>query len=166
MFQQGRRTKAVSPIIATIILLAIVVTTSFGVVYWMGGITSQYAKIERIELADSSVSSKGGGDVTTWTIVINLKNTGTSPVIITDTYLNDRPLAKIGATERQNPAAGNGCWYAACSTVPSGSSASFVMVVKNGGNGQPFTSLSSGIFVNLKLQSAGGMNYLRLLELS
>jgi hypothetical protein len=96
---------------------------------------------------------------------MNLKNTGTSAATITDVFINDQPCL-FSATTPPNPASGNASWYAASTTIASGASATFVVVVENGGTLQPFTSLSSGTTINFKLHSAGGMDYLKLAELS
>ncbi len=41
--------KAVSPVIATVILVAVAITISVAVAYWMGGISSQYTKFENLD---------------------------------------------------------------------------------------------------------------------
>ena len=158
--------KAVSPVIATVILVAVAITISVAVAYWMGGISSQYTKFEKVEVVNAIVSSAGSGTAMTWTITMSLKNTGTSAATITDLFINDQPLG-VSAVNPPVPTAGNGSWYAASPTIASGAAASFVVVVKNdvvGGTG-PFKMLSSGTTVNFKLHSAGGMDYLKLAEL-
>jgi len=159
--------KAVSPVIATVILVAVAITISVAVAYWMGGISSQYTKFEKVEVVNAIVSSTGTPGAMTWTVKMSLKNTGTSSATITDVYLNDRPLTNSGAVNPPLPTPGNGGWFSATPTVASGASATFVMVVRNdiaAGTG-PFKSLSSGTTVNFKLHSAGGMDYLKLAEL-
>ena len=158
--------KAVSPVIATVILVAVAITISVAVAYWMGGISSQYTKFEKVEVVNAIVSSAGSGTAMTWTITMSLKNTGTSAATITDLFINDQPCA-VSAVNPPVPAVGTGSWYAASPTIASGAAAQFVVVVKNdvvGGAG-PFKMLSSGTTVNFKLHSAGGMDYLKLAEL-
>jgi flagellin-like protein len=160
--------KAVSPVIATVILVAVAITISVAVAYWMGGISSQYTKFEKVEVVNAIVASSGSGTAMTWTITMSLKNTGTSSATISDVYLNDRPLTDSVAVNPPVPTAGNGGWYSATHTIASGASATFILVVKNdipAGTG-PFKSLSSGTSVNFKLHSAGGMDYIKLAELT
>jgi flagellin-like protein len=160
--------KAVSPVIATVILVAVAITISVAVAYWMGGISSQYTKFEKVEIVNAIVTSTGTPGAMTWTIKMSLKNTGTSSATITDVYLNDRPLTQSTVVYPAVPttSAGNGAWNADLKTVPSGASANFVILVMNGGGTtMPFNSLSSGTTVNFKLHSAGGMDYLKLAEL-
>jgi len=164
--------KAVSPVIATVILVAVAITISVAVAYWMGGISSQYTKFEKVEVVNAIVSSAGSGTAMTWTITMSLKNTGTSAATITDLFINDQPLAMDLALPL-DATAGNGQWYAGTplaigsTTIASGASAQFFVIVRNdvvGGTG-PFKMLSSGTTVNFKLHSAGGMDYLKLAEL-
>ena len=160
--------KAVSPVIATVILVAVAITISVAVAYWMGGISSQYTKFEKVEVVNAIVTPSGSGSAMTWTVSMSLKNTGTSAATITDVYLNDQPLTDSVLVTPPSPAIGNGGWYSATHTIASGSSATFIIVVRNdiaSGTG-PFKSLSSGTTVNFKLHSAGGMDYLKLAELS
>ena len=157
--------KAVSPVIATIILLAVVITTSFTVALWTGGVSTQYVQHEKIEVGTAQASSSSSWSLTTWTITVPIKNSGTSTATITGVYLNDKPLANSGAANPPSPDAGNGGWYAASPVLASGSSGSLVVVVRSGGAGQPFTSLSPGVCVNLRLHSASGMDYVKLVEL-
>lgn len=42
--------RAVSPVIATVILVAVAITVSVAVAYWMGGIAGQYTSFEKIEV--------------------------------------------------------------------------------------------------------------------
>ena len=167
MYKKNR--KAVSPVIATVILVAVAITISVAVAYWMGGISSQYTKFEKVEVQNAIVTQNPAG---LWTIVVKLKNTGTSQCSITDAFINDRSLgtgisyATSGAFGSP-PAVGSGLgtWgYLTTATLASGATGEVTIAVANGGGGQ-FTSLSSGTTLNLKFHSAGGMDYLKLVEL-
>jgi flagellin-like protein len=158
--------KAVSPVIATVILVAVAITISVAVAYWMGGISSQYTKFEKVEVQNAVVTQNPTG---TWTVIVNLKNTGTSQCTITDMYVNDRPLtaetSAYTSTMTAEATPGAGKWgYKTSTTIASGASAEFTVSVMNGGSGV-FSALTAGTTVNLKFHSAGGMDYLKLCEL-
>ncbi|MCJ7771405.1 DUF4352 domain-containing protein, partial [Candidatus Bathyarchaeota archaeon] len=53
-----RSRKGISPVIATVILVAVAITVSVSVAYWMGGISSLYTRLEKIEV-QSAVATKG-----------------------------------------------------------------------------------------------------------
>ena len=50
--------KGISPVIATVILVAVAITVSVSVAYWMGGISSLYTRLEKIE--DQSITADKG----------------------------------------------------------------------------------------------------------
>ena len=49
--RKKRSRRAVSPVIATVILVAIAITVSVAVAYWMGGIAGTFTTFEQVELA-------------------------------------------------------------------------------------------------------------------
>ena len=158
MYTKNR--KAVSPVIATVILVAVAITISVAVAYWMGGISSQYTKFEKVEVSNAIISTPAAG---TWNIQVTLKNTGTSSATINDVFINDRPLAKLSPPVAL---AGNGAWDNSVTTIASGATLTIDLQVMNGGaTTQPFYALSAGTTINMKFHSAGGMDYLKLIEL-
>ncbi len=83
--------KGVSPVIATVILVAVAITISVAVAYWMGSITSQYTRIEKLEVTNIQVSTQGSN----YTILISVRNTGTIDVTVTDLYVNQTPYSSL-----------------------------------------------------------------------
>ena len=63
-----RKRKGISPVIATVVLVAVTITVVIGVAYWLGGISSQYTSFEKVEIRDSSIviDSYGRILVTGW----------------------------------------------------------------------------------------------------
>jgi flagellin-like protein len=78
-----KNTKALSPVVASIILIAVTVAVSIAVAAWMGALTVGFMDTEQV--AFSAVSF----DTTTETVAFDLKNTGTSPEVISYIYVND-----------------------------------------------------------------------------
>jgi flagellin-like protein len=154
-----RERKAISPVIATVILVAVAITVAVGVSYWMSGISSQYTSFEKVEIqtgyATYNVST------TSWTVTLSIKNSGSADATITHVFLNDVPCltANYGATSA--PA---GSWGTDFSTLglslTAGQPGTVLVYIDNG-----YLSLSSGTTVNVKLHSAGGMDYIKLIRL-
>jgi len=46
-----RERRAISPVIATVILVAVAITVAVGVSYWMSGIAGQYTAFEKVEIS-------------------------------------------------------------------------------------------------------------------
>ena len=85
--------KAVSPVIATVILVAVAITVAVAVAYWMGGIAGQYTKFEKVEV-QSGWSVKNGTQG--WVITMELKNTGSASATLIRIFVNDVPLNSTG----------------------------------------------------------------------
>jgi flagellin-like protein len=97
--------KALSPVVASIILIAVTVAVSIAVAAWMGALTIGFmGGSEQVEIRTITFAA---GPPKTATLTI--KNTGTSPVTIKEVYVNsanqtlanldpDVPLS-VGANE-------------------------------------------------------------------
>jgi flagellin-like protein len=157
--------KAVSPVIATVILVAVAITISVAVAYWMGGISSQYTKFEKVEV--SSAVCDWDSTNLRWTVTLTLKNTGTSTCTITNAYVNDRDVSTYGDATGVLAQNGNASTdiEVAGRTLSSGGSTSVHIYISHSGSGGTFEKLSAGTTINLKFHSAGGMDYLKLVEL-
>jgi len=73
--------KALSPVVASIILIAVTVAVSIAVAAWMGALTFTFTATEQIQVTDLDFPSAN-------TIVVTAKNTGTSPVTINEAWVN------------------------------------------------------------------------------
>jgi hypothetical protein len=151
----GRR--AVTPVIATVIVLAVGITIAVAVAFWMTGIASQYTKVEKVEiqLGVCTWNSTGGY----WKIEIKLKNTGTKTATLIQAFVNDAEVqnydnnsAVIGETSTN---------MTSPISIDSG-----VTLVINLYISQGYESLSMGTMVNISLRSSGGMDYPLLVELA
>lgn len=163
--------KAVSPVIATVILVAVAITVAVGVSYWMGGISSQYTQFEKVEV-QSGVCS---WDATAfeWQIVCKLKNSGTAPATLNSIFINDVEVDTYNVA-----VAGEGEATTSMTnteSIESGATTTVTIYVDGVGDvGEAATpvagtdywkSVTSGTTVNIKIHSAGGMDYIKLIEL-
>src|SRR3972149_4699032 len=87
-----RNKRAVSPVIATVILVAIAITVAVAVAYWIGGISGQYTQFEKIEVTTAYAS----GNTTHWDVTLNLKNSGTTQATVTDVFVNAKSYVDYG----------------------------------------------------------------------
>jgi flagellin-like protein len=153
-----QKRKAVSPVIATVILVAVAITVSVGVSYWMGGISSQYTQFEKIEIQTGYSTSSAGG----WLVDLSLKNSGSATSTITHLFINDVPVALT------TPVGSAFVALTVVTDIPetglsldAGESAAVQIWVAI-----DYASLSAGTTVNVKLHSAGGMDYIKLIRLT
>jgi flagellin-like protein len=71
-----RSKKALSPVVASIILIAVTVAVSIAVAAWMGALTFTFMKTETYNIV--SMSFTGASNATNNAIVLRIQNTGTS----------------------------------------------------------------------------------------
>ena len=84
---EGRlKKRAVSPVIATVILVAVAITVAVAVSYWMGGIIPQYTKFESAEINCLTYGFESGDSENI--IVLRIVNTGTVTFNITGIFVN------------------------------------------------------------------------------
>ena len=145
-----------SPVIATVILVAVAITVSVAVAYWMGGIAGQYTKFEKVEIQSTRAVINNPGE---WTVTMKLKNTGTATANLIGVFINDIEVDTYDTIFE----AGN--WTTSMLTtqaITSGDTLTIEIYISSTKLG---TTLSSGTTVNIKVHSAGGMDYISLVEL-
>jgi len=76
--------KALSPVVASIILIAVTVAVSIAVAAWMGALTFTFTKTEELKI--TGVAWKG---TTTKTVEISVTNTGASTVTLSKAYIDN-----------------------------------------------------------------------------
>jgi flagellin-like protein len=89
-----RSKKALSPVIAAIILIAVTVAVSIAVAAWMGALTFTFMGYEKLEITTAKWTWTSGG--TDRYVNIIVANTGTKDVTIKQININ---YAKVPATD-------------------------------------------------------------------
>jgi len=79
-----RSRKALSPVVASIILIAVTVAVSIAVAAWMGALTFNFMATEQLKITNLQFPVNG-------TVSLTMLNTGTSPVTITEFHVNNGP---------------------------------------------------------------------------
>ena len=82
-----RSKKALSPVVASIILIAVTVAVSIAVAAWMGALTIGFMGSSSITITDYSFVGTSGSANNS--ITITMKNTGTKQVIISNVKVNN-----------------------------------------------------------------------------
>lgn len=147
-----------SPVIATVILVAVAITVAVAVAYWMGGIAGQYTKFEKVEIQSGVCTNNG----TFWTIELKMKNTGTATSSLISAFINE---VEVDNYDETGPVAG--VWATNLNTtvttvVTSGDTVTVFFWMDSAKAG---TTLTSGTTINIKIHSSGGMDYIKLVEL-
>jgi len=152
--------KAVSPVIATVILVAVAITVAVAVAYWMSGIAGQYTKFEKVEI-QTAYSTRVTAAPSGWDVAMEIKNTGSAASTLIRAFVNDVPIAQANYSASQIVVGAIACSFPYTGvTVDSGNSTTLYIYISD-----TYKNLSSGTTVNIKLHSAGGMDYIKLVEL-
>jgi flagellin-like protein len=78
--------KALSPVVASIILIAVTVAVSIAVAAWMGALTFSFMGTEQLRI--SKITWNWNTDPAVRTFVINVNNTGTKDMTISQVLVN------------------------------------------------------------------------------
>ncbi len=144
----SRDKRGISPVVATVILVAVTIVVAVAVAYWMGGIAGLYTRFEKVEI--SSAYATYSSTYTNWTVTINLKNTGSADATITDLLINGKPYSQHANVTL-------------ITTLPvsvaSGQSATIQFRIERGGGFNP------GVSIEIKLHSASGQDYPKTITL-
>jgi len=76
--------KALSPVVAAIILIAVTVAVSIAVAAWMGALTFTFMKTEELKITSMTFPSSATSNIT-----LTIKNPGTSKVTLSSVRVND-----------------------------------------------------------------------------
>lgn len=142
-----RNKKALSPVIATVILVAVTIVVAVAVSYWMGGIAGLYTRFEKVEVVKSYAVKGSDGN---YTVTIELKNSGSADATINYVLVNGKALEDYGGNITITPTLP--------ATIQLGKSTSFSIWI----DGDLF---ESGTTIDLKFHSAAGKDYPVMLAL-
>jgi flagellin-like protein len=90
--------RAVSPVIATIIIVAVAIVMSIAVAYWVLGLAGTFTRYEKIEIMSAYADHSKGY----WNITATLRNTGSASATINLILLNGKPLDSYENAEVYN----------------------------------------------------------------
>jgi len=82
-----RSKKALSPVVASIILIAVTVAVSIAVAAWMGALTIGFTATEQLTITSVTVTSGSPGSA-----VIGVSNTGTSSLTINQVWVGNTQI--------------------------------------------------------------------------
>jgi flagellin-like protein len=116
--------KALSPVVAAIILIAVTVAVSIAVAAWMGSLTIGF--METSELTITEMTFTAGDTSLTGVISVDVTNSGTSAVTVSMVKVNGGTMEKDGSTGDQ--------WSIDVEPIPAGTGATITIntIVANG----------------------------------
>jgi flagellin-like protein len=93
-----QKRRAVSPVIATVILIAVAVALGIAVAFWASGLTSSFSKYEKLGVnTQYAVANTGTSAAPGWIINLGGQNTGSSDATITQIQINGVPYTLVSS---------------------------------------------------------------------
>jgi len=80
----------ISPVVATVILVAVAIVIAIAVAFWASGLVGIFTRFEKLEITSAVY------DPAAMQVELLVRNTGSSPATIDDIYVNGQPLTLIG----------------------------------------------------------------------
>jgi hypothetical protein len=157
-----KKRKALSRIIAPIILVAVTVTVALGM-YWVGDVTTHYMSFEKI-MIEVGYSVFIPGDIGGWEITLSLKDSGSDAATITYVIINETPISLLDPIPTGFADANPGT--VVCNIpvsgleIAPGETRSVKIWIDN-----DFASLSSNTVINVILRTRNGMDYYKFIRL-
>jgi flagellin-like protein len=90
---KGRKNSGISPVVATVILVAVAIVIAIAVAFWASGLVGIFTRFEKLEIL--SAYQDTGDNVKN--IVIRVRNTGSSPTSITEVVINGVSVKSVDA---------------------------------------------------------------------
>jgi FlaG/FlaF family flagellin (archaellin) len=139
--------KAISPVIATVIIVAVAIAISIAVALWLTGIVGGFTTVENLQIT-YAYANKTNDE---WEITLRVENKGTGTATIDEVFINGVPIRQINGANI-TPTIGNGI------SINPGQSQSITINL-------PSTGFSSGQQVEVKLHTASGKEYPKMVTL-
>ncbi|MEM0172176.1 MAG: archaellin/type IV pilin N-terminal domain-containing protein [Thermoproteota archaeon] len=144
--------RGISPVITTVILVAVGIALAVAIGLWMSGLVSTFTRFEKLEITSAYAIANTTNN--TWKVYVTAKNTGSADATITSVLINGIPdsnwkndSATIDPSPSSSPV-----------TINVGSEQTFTITLYKGKQ-IGSTTLTSGITINIVLHSAAGKDY-------
>jgi hypothetical protein len=155
-----RNKKAVSTVIATIIIVAIAIVMSIAVAYWMLGLGGAFTRFEKLEFTSGyCVARPVNATLTYFDIRMKLKNTGSSALTISEIFVNGVPWSDLANTVSTNLLGPDPTYSSNVTLEPGGAKDNGLITLKSS------TTWKSGMAVEVMIRTAGGKDYPKVIIL-
>jgi len=154
---RNTRRKGVSPVIATVILVAIAIVVSIAAAFWMTGLLGSFTSYERVQITASYATRSGDK----YTVYLGMTNIGTANVTVTAILINDKPYtAYVGVSISITVDGGSPYTSLPVSFAPG---QSFKLEIN--GNGFTTSAFRPGSTIKVSILTASGVTYDRTITL-
>jgi len=142
--------KAISPVIATVIIVSVAIAIAVAVAFWMTGITGLFTRYEKLEIV-SAYATTGASSPYKWILNITVRNTGTTDVTVDSIFINGKPLSEWS---------GYVSITGSLPTLTTGDQSNIILYIK-----EEAGKFTSGQIIEVKLHTAAGNEYPKSVQL-
>ena len=142
--------RAISPVIATVIIVSVAIAIAVAVAFWMTGITGLFTRYEKLEVISAYAT---GSESAGWTVVLEVRNTGTTDVTIDEIFINGKPYNEWSEVSL------TGTVTSLPEPLPTGESRTIKISIGSG------SGFKSGQIVEIKVHTAAGNEYPKSVQL-
>jgi len=136
-----KNAKALSPVVASIILIAVTVAVSIAVAIWMGALTTGFMATEQVTITNVQFGGTSG-TADTW-VSLTVNNTATTSVVLNDFFVNNVKYTTFVDTSHDLPESipANAGYVINCTVANMVSGSNYALkVVSAKGNPFPYTA--------------------------
>ncbi|WP_448577394.1 DUF4352 domain-containing protein [Thermosphaera sp.] len=143
--------KAISPVIATVIIVAVAIAISIAVALWLTGIVGGFTAVENLQIT-YAYANKIGNE---WLVTLQVENKGTGTATIDEIFINGVPIRTKNTT------------YLSISdtSIPAGGKANINITLNTDLHELTGLTFSSGQQIEIKLHTASGKEYPKMVTL-
>jgi len=100
----GRKSSGISPVVATVILVAVAIVIAIAVAFWASGLVGVFTRFEKIEIVAAYPVLEQQNQLK---VIVTARNTGSSDAAVDMIFVNGRPCndweASIGDQRQSKP---------------------------------------------------------------
>jgi len=145
--------KAISPVIATVIIVAVTIAIAIAVALWMSGLVGSFTATENLQIISAYAT---GNQTDGWTIILQVKNVGTTDATIDNIFINGKPF-NANVTVKEDTKYENVTIGTKSIPLPTGASKTILINITS--SVQNIGTFTSGQMVEVKLHTASGKEY-------
>jgi len=151
-------TKAISPVIATVIIVSVAIAIAVAVAFWMTGITGLFTRYEKLEVVNAYAVKVNDN----FNVTVYVRNTGSSDATVDIIFINGKPPTEANVisinASGYNEIFDNVNESFTEVTITTGESVTFAILL----DGEHY---SSGQIVEIKFHTVAGNEYPRSVQL-
>ncbi|MDJ0274531.1 MAG: hypothetical protein NYU90_04950 [Aigarchaeota archaeon] len=92
---RDRRKAGISPVVATVILVAVAIVIAIAVAFWASGLVGVFTRFEKIEIVSAYFDPGDPADPNDDAVVVIAKNSGSSPAVVDQVFVNGVPCTNV-----------------------------------------------------------------------